>query len=74
MVELGDARLAAYLAEKKPTGQPFFRNGRSYIYLHYQLNYTYTYPHMHVHAYFRRFYMGYATNLTQKLRLLVNGQ
>lgn len=27
MVELGDARLAAYLAEKKPTGQPFFRNG-----------------------------------------------
>lgn len=26
-VELGDLQLAAYLAEKKPTGQPFFRNG-----------------------------------------------
>jgi hypothetical protein len=31
-VELGDLQLAAYLAEKKPTGQPFFRNGESYIY------------------------------------------
>ncbi|XP_040988912.1 uncharacterized protein LOC121236527 isoform X2 [Juglans microcarpa x Juglans regia] len=27
VVELGDVQLAAYLAEKKPTGQPFFRNG-----------------------------------------------
>lgn len=27
VVELGEAQLAAYLAEKKPTGQPFFRNG-----------------------------------------------
>ncbi|KAL3528409.1 hypothetical protein ACH5RR_007731 [Cinchona calisaya] len=27
MVELGDAHLAAYLAEKKTSGQPFFRNG-----------------------------------------------
>lgn len=27
VVELGDLQLAAYLAEKKPTGQPFFRNG-----------------------------------------------
>ncbi|KAM4107005.1 hypothetical protein ACB094_04G109500 [Castanea mollissima] len=26
-VELGDLQLAAYFAEKKPTGQPFFRNG-----------------------------------------------
>ncbi|KAB1216739.1 hypothetical protein CJ030_MR4G003863 [Morella rubra] len=26
-VELGDLQLAAYLAEKKPTGQPFFRKG-----------------------------------------------
>lgn len=28
VVELGEAQLAAYLAEKKPTGQPFFRNGK----------------------------------------------
>nr|XP_010917087.1 uncharacterized protein LOC105041762 isoform X2 [Elaeis guineensis] len=27
MVELGDVQVAAYLAEKKYTGQPFFRNG-----------------------------------------------
>ncbi|KAL8465127.1 hypothetical protein ACS0TY_034575 [Phlomoides rotata] len=27
MVELGDAQLAVYLAEKKSSGQPFFRNG-----------------------------------------------
>ncbi|XP_022134959.1 uncharacterized protein LOC111007081 [Momordica charantia] len=27
VVELGQAQLAAYLAEKKTTGQPFFRNG-----------------------------------------------
>ncbi|KAL4036210.1 hypothetical protein IC575_004937 [Cucumis melo] len=27
VVELGEAQFAAYLAEKKPTGQPFFRNG-----------------------------------------------
>lgn len=27
MVELGEAQLATYLAEKRPTGQPFFRNG-----------------------------------------------
>lgn len=27
MVELGDVRLAAYLAEKRPSGQPFFKNG-----------------------------------------------
>ncbi|XP_027126348.2 uncharacterized protein [Coffea arabica] len=27
MVELGDVRLAAYLAEKKPSGHPFFKNG-----------------------------------------------
>ncbi|KAM7480047.1 hypothetical protein LguiA_028260 [Lonicera macranthoides] len=27
MVELGDVKLATYLAEKKYTGQPFFRNG-----------------------------------------------
>ncbi|KAE8124010.1 hypothetical protein FH972_018922 [Carpinus fangiana] len=26
-VEFGDLQLTAYLAEKKPTGQPFFRNG-----------------------------------------------
>ena len=26
-VELGDLQLAVYFAEKKPTGQPFFRNG-----------------------------------------------
>nr|POE94986.1 hypothetical protein CFP56_51140 [Quercus suber] len=26
-VELGDLQLAAYFAEKKPTGQPLFRNG-----------------------------------------------
>ena len=28
MVELGDVRLAAYLAEKKPSGHPFFKNGQ----------------------------------------------
>lgn len=28
MVELGDIKLATYLAEKKYTGQPFFRNGK----------------------------------------------
>ncbi|KAK9107493.1 hypothetical protein Syun_023504 [Stephania yunnanensis] len=27
MVELGESKLAAYLAERKSTGQPFFRNG-----------------------------------------------
>ncbi|KAJ6835438.1 uncharacterized protein M6B38_331755 [Iris pallida] len=27
MVELGDVQLTSYLAEKKPTKQPFFRNG-----------------------------------------------
>ncbi|PIA62806.1 hypothetical protein AQUCO_00200672v1 [Aquilegia coerulea] len=27
MVELGEVQLAAYLAERKPTGQPFFRQG-----------------------------------------------
>ncbi|XP_010258427.1 PREDICTED: uncharacterized protein LOC104598200 [Nelumbo nucifera] len=27
MVELGDIRLSTYLAERKSTGQPFFRNG-----------------------------------------------
>lgn len=26
-VEVGDAQLALFLAEKKPTGKPFFRNG-----------------------------------------------
>lgn len=34
VVELGDVQLAAYLAEKKPTGQPFFRNGECYIIEH----------------------------------------
>lgn len=28
MVELGDAQVAAYLAEKKYNGRPFFRNGK----------------------------------------------
>ncbi|KAK9278605.1 hypothetical protein L1049_028178 [Liquidambar formosana] len=27
MVELGEVQLATFLAERKPTGQPFFRNG-----------------------------------------------
>lgn len=27
VVELGDVKLAAYLSEKRSTGQPFFRNG-----------------------------------------------
>lgn len=31
MVELGDAQLATYLAEKKPSGQPFFRYGKGPI-------------------------------------------
>lgn len=30
-VEFGDLQLTAYLAEKKPTGQPFFRNGECNI-------------------------------------------
>lgn len=34
VVELGDVQLAAYLAEKKPMGQPFFRNGECYIVEH----------------------------------------
>lgn len=29
LVELGEIELVAHLAEKKPTGQPFFRNGMS---------------------------------------------
>lgn len=28
MVELGDVQLVTYLAEKKPTGQVFFRKGK----------------------------------------------
>lgn len=31
MVELGDVQLAAYLAEKKSTQQPFFRNGMTHF-------------------------------------------
>lgn len=27
VVELGDVKLAAYLSEKRSTGQPLFRNG-----------------------------------------------
>ena len=29
VVELSDVKLAAYLAEKKSNGQPFFRNGKT---------------------------------------------
>lgn len=29
-VELGDVQLAVFLAEKKSSGQPFFRNGENY--------------------------------------------
>jgi len=37
-VEFGDLQLAAYLAERKPTGQPFFRNGECYIYSNLSLS------------------------------------
>lgn len=38
VVEFGDLQLAAYLAEKKPTGQPFFRNGECYIHSNLSLS------------------------------------
>lgn len=35
MVELSNAQLTTYLAEKKPSGQPFFRYGKGYLSINY---------------------------------------